>query len=209
MLKQGLMAAAAALALAACNNPTTDQAADNSGTMADNGTMVADDAMGATNTAIADSGPAAMPAATAAEFVQKMGISDMYEIESSKLAQSNSRSAEIKAFAKQMIADHTATTTEIKAIAAKDPSLAPPKAMDDRHQKLIADLKAATPETFDAVYAQQQTAGHEEAHALLTAYADGGDNADLKAFAAKTAPKVQMHLDMIRKIAAEGGAARP
>ena len=107
-----------------------------------------------------------------------------------------------------MVTDHSATTAKVKAITAKDAALKPPAAMDEEHQKLIADLKAATPDKFDTLYFDQQTDAHEKAHGLLESYASGGDNAELKAFAAETAPKVQMHLDMVKKLD-EAGADDP
>lgn len=203
MLKQGLMLAAATLALAACNGRNAEQTAADATAAAGNsldaaGAMATDAAAG-----MATIGATAQ--ATAAEFVQRMAISDMYEIESSKLAQTRSKSPEVIAFAKQMVTDHTATTAKVKSITAGDAALKPPAAMDEAHLKLVADLKAATPDAFDTLYLDQQTDAHETAHGLLESYASGGDNAALKAFAAETAPKVQMHLDMARKLD-KGGA---
>ena len=41
---------------------------------------------------------------------------------------------------------------------------------------------------------------HDQALKLMKDYAMSGDNADIKAFAQATLPKVQMHLEMIRDI---------
>ena len=43
----------------------------------------------------------------------------------------------------------------------------------------------------------------------MKSYADGGDNAKLKAFAAETAPKIQMHFDMVKQIDTFGRARQP
>jgi putative membrane protein len=196
MIKQSLMLAAATLALAACNKPASETAAD-----AGAATSNAADATGSAVGNAADAVSAAVtPTPTAAEFVQKAAISDMYEIESSKLAQKMSKSAAVTKFAGEMIKAHTATTAQIKTITAGDAALKPPAALDEDHAKLIADLKAATPDTFDTLYVDQQTSGHSDTLSLMKSYADAGDNAKLKAFAAETAPKVQMHLDMVKQI---------
>jgi len=42
--------------------------------------------------------------------------------------------------------------------------------------------------------------GHKKTLALMQSEAANGKDADLKAFAAKTAPVVKMHLDAIMKI---------
>jgi putative membrane protein len=49
-----------------------------------------------------------------ADFVKEAAVSDMMEIESSKIAQQKGNANE-KKFADQMIADHTKTSTELKA----------------------------------------------------------------------------------------------
>ncbi len=197
MIKQSLMLAAATLALAACNKPASETAGDATAA-AGNATEAAGSAMG---NAVGDMAPGSATAAlTAAEFVQKAAISDMYEIEASKLAQKVSQSTAVTKFAGEMIKDHTATTAKIKAITAGDAALKPPAAMDDAHLKMIADLKAAAPDKFDTLYVDQQTDAHQQAHALMESYASGGDNAKLKAFASETAPKIQHHLDMVKQI---------
>jgi len=184
------LALAAALALVACN-----------GTPAANETAAVDNATTSDGMTTNTSDPAsAAPSVPTDDFVKRAAISDMFEIESAKVAQQRSNNAEVKTFAGQMVADHTATTTELKGIVAKDNLAAPPTALDEPHAKMLADLKAADANSFDTVYLDQQTKAHEDALNLLTGYAAGGENADLKAMAAKTAPKVQGHLDMAKRM---------
>ena len=64
---------------------------------------------------------------------------------------------------------------------------------------------AAAPADFDQVYLSQQEAAHSETLTLMQGYADNGDDAGLKAAAAKAAPKVQAHLDQVKKL--QSGAA--
>ena len=134
-------------------------------------------------------------------YVANAAMSDMYERESSQLAVSAGKSDKVKAFARQMIADHTATTAEVKKIVSDgNLGITPPAQLDSRRQGLLDALKKAAPADFDRIYVQQQTVAHREALALHRGFADAGDNTPLKAFAAKTAPKVQMHLEMVEKI---------
>src|SRR6202790_4337934 len=55
-------------------------------------------------------------APTTADFVKEVAISDMFEIDSSKLAQDKGTAPE-KTFASQMVTDHTKTSTELKGLA--------------------------------------------------------------------------------------------
>lgn len=134
-------------------------------------------------------------------YTTAAAMSDMYEIESSRLAQTKGQSAGVKAFAKQMVADHTATTAKVKSIIAADSlTVTPPTELDARRKGFIDNLNAASGADFDKAYITQQVAAHEEALTLHRSYVDDGDNAKLKAFAAETAPKVQMHLEMVQKL---------
>src|SRR6201996_4910658 len=53
------------------------------------------------------------------DFVKEAAMSDMLEIESSKLAQQKGNATE-KTFAGQMIADHTKTSAELKGMVSGD-----------------------------------------------------------------------------------------
>ena len=133
-------------------------------------------------------------------FVTNAAVGGMYEIEAGKLAQQMGKSDAVKTFGATMVKDHTATSEKLKAILpTSGANVTPPATLDERHQGMIDNLKAAG-DNFDNVYASQMKAGHEEMLTLMNTYAEHGDNTALKAFAAETAPKVQMHLDMANKL---------
>lgn len=138
-------------------------------------------------------------------FVEQAALSDMYEINASKIALAKSQSAEIKAFAQQMIADHSATSAKLKQIVSAAGMPAPPASLDDRRAGLIDKLQQAAPDKFDEVYLDQQTTAHREALGLMDSYGTHGDDAALKGFAAETKPKIQMHLETVSKLD-HGGA---
>jgi putative membrane protein len=182
------------LALAACGSADSNESAatDANAVTANEVGSAVDNTMPANETA--------MPMAPqgAAEFAAMAGASDLFEIESSKLAQSQGQSAEVKTFAAMLVKDHTASTNELKSIAAKENmTLAPPTLRPDMQSKIDA-LRAAKGAQFDTLYMAQQVPAHEEALRLHQGYAQSGDNAALKAFAAKTAPVVSRHLDEAR-----------
>ncbi len=57
-----------------------------------------------------------------------------------------------------------------------------------KQQKRLDTLSAAKPEEFDKLYAKQQVNAHDKAAELFDGYAERGDNAALKQFAANTLP---------------------
>lgn len=147
----------------------------------------------------------AAQAVTADAYVTNAALSDMYEIESSRLATQKARSAGVKTFAQQMITDHSATTAKLKAtVASAGLQLAPPAQLDPRRQSMLDTLKGLSGADFDRAYLEQQTAAHQEALALHSGFAKQGDNAALKRFAAETTPKIQHHFDMVKRLHGAG-----
>ena len=128
------------------------------------------------------------------DFVSEAASSDMFEIESSKLAQEKADSSS-KTFAAKMISDHTKTSSELKAIAAKA-KVEVPTALDSSHQSKLDKLKSLNGADFDKQYDADQLAAHKDAVSMFERYAKGGDNKELKAFAAKTLPHLKQHQKM-------------
>jgi putative membrane protein len=130
------------------------------------------------------------------DFVTKAAISGMAEIESSKLAVAKG-DAKDKAFAERMIKDHTEASNELKQLVTSGKvKVNLPTTMDSAHQSEVDRLKGLNGAEFKKAYDEMQVAAHKDAVSLFERYAKSGDNADLKAFAAKTLPKLQMHLKM-------------
>jgi putative membrane protein len=132
------------------------------------------------------------------DFVNKVAISDMFEIQSSKLA-AQKGNAEIKSFAQRMIKDHTKTTEELKGMVGKAKAKLP-TAMDADHQQKLAKLEKASGNDFNIIYASLQIQAHEEAVKLFEAYSNSGDDAQLKAWAGKTLPALKEHLEHAKKL---------
>jgi putative membrane protein len=188
-------AAVAALSLAACNKPASTTAAD---TTAAAGSAVskAEDATGA---AVGATSANTLGSHDTAAFVSNASQSDMYEIQAAKIAAKRSKNADIKAFAKMMVTDHTATMKAMGPLATAA-GQAPADKLDNRRQGFIDNLNKASDADFDKTYVDQQVAAHKEALDLMNGYAKDGSDAGLKGGAASTAPKVQMHLDKITGI---------
>jgi putative membrane protein len=130
-----------------------------------------------------------------ADFIKEAAMSDMMEIESSKIAQQKGNADE-KKFAEQMIADHTKTSSELKGMVSGDMKAAIPTALDDASQKKLDKLRDVKPEDFASQYDPMQVSAHKDAVSLFERYAKGGDDAKLKDWAGKTLPALQHHLEM-------------
>lgn len=150
----------------------------------------------------------AMDQVSTQDFVQKAAMSDLFEMQAGELAQTRGNTA-VKAFARQMVHDHRATTAGLQAALHGQTGLpAPPTALDQDHQNMLNDLRNANAAEFDQKYVDNQTHAHQDALTLMQNYARSGDNEALRMFASQTAPKVQHHLDMIRQMD-RGGIDEP
>src|ERR1700710_998800 len=87
-----------------------------------------------------------------ADFVKEVAISDMFEIESSKLAQQKGNPT-TKSFAEHMIMDHTKTSIEHKSLVQGGKVHAElPTAMDSSHQTKLDKLKSLNGDDFSKNY---------------------------------------------------------
>src|ERR1700733_8319345 len=139
-------------------------------------------------------------APSTADLVKEVAISDMFEIDSSKLAQDKGNALE-KTFASQMVTDHTKTTTELKGLVSSGKVKADlPSALDSSHQSKLDKLRGESGKDFSSDYDSMQVSAHKDAVSLFERYAKGGDNADLKDWAGKTLPALKHHLEMAESL---------
>lgn len=139
-------------------------------------------------------------APTTEDFVKQATISDMFEIQASKLAEQKGNAAE-KTFAQQMVSDHTKTSSELKSMVTGGKVKADlPTQIDDAHRSKIDKLTNAKGADFSEIYIDQQVSAHKDAVSLFDRYARGGENAELKAWAGKTLPALRHHLEMAQNL---------
>ena len=132
-------------------------------------------------------------------FVDMATVSNMFEIESSKVALDKATAPDTKTFAQHMIDDHTKAGDDMKKAADAD-GMKLPASLDAKHQATVDRLSGLSGETFDADFLAEQVAAHEEAVALFTNYAANGAPGALKDFASKTLPTLEGHLEEVKKI---------
>ena len=140
----------------------------------------------------AASAAAAQDATDAKTFATMAASSNDLEILSSQLALDVLEEGPTRAFAQQMITDHTAAAEKMTA-AAKADGVDVAFAMLDEHQAIYQDLKAAEPAAFEESYIAMQRAAHDAAVALFEAYSEGGQDGELRTFSAAILPVLQHH----------------
>jgi len=134
-----------------------------------------------------------------AKFTTQAAVGGMAEVELGKLALEKSSNPQVKEFATMMVKDHGMANTELMAIA-KQKNITLPSTVDDEHKKKMDDLSKKSGADFDKAYVDAMVSGHKSTLKLMEDELRDAKDADLKAFATKTAPIVQSHLVMINKI---------
>jgi putative membrane protein len=192
-------AAALALTVAACGGG--NGAAENE--LATEANMAADPAMNAALGGGANpAGNMAAAAPTdASGFAAAVAASDLFEIESGRLAQNKGTAADIKTFGSQLVTDHTKSTADLKAaVANASTAVAVTPALDAEKQGMLDQLKAANGTEFDRLFIQLQETAHQKTLTTLQAYAAGGDQQPLKDFARSASTVVEQHLEHVNEM---------
>lgn len=136
-----------------------------------------------------------------AHHVREIAQADMAEIAAGKLGAGKASSDEVKKFARHMVDDHGKHLNALRALA-KAKGMQLPSTPTRRQQNAVKKLEAASSADFDRRFMTQMVKDHQRALKLVQITARNTKDADLKADAEKTAPRIQQHLDMAKKVVA-------
>ncbi len=181
-----LVPALGAVALVACNG---EQAADMATPTADN--------MSVDNVAPASIMADATDSMT---YLQQAAASDLYEIESSRLALKKAQDPQVRSFAEMMIDNHQSTTQQLTAAAQQAGLSTGQPQLSPLQQQQMDALRSAQGEAFASAYLSQQREAHQMALQLHQTYAQQGDNAALKTVAGKAVPIIQQHISQLQQL---------
>jgi putative membrane protein len=141
-----------------------------------------------------------------ADFMKQAAQNGAAEIEASQLALQKAQRPEVKAFAEKMVADHTKTSDELKQLAASK-KVTLPEGPSVKQKAELKMISAGDDAKFDERYAKTfGVKAHQETIKLFEEAAKSATDAEVKAFAQKTLPALNHHLEMARTL--ESGTAR-
>ena len=129
-------------------------------------------------------------------FIDMAGMSDLFEIESSRILLIGSRHPQIREFAQMMIEHHTRSTNELRLIPAA--AARNPVDLDERHERLLNVLRAAQGDLLDRTYIDQQVDAHIEAIQLYEVFLQNRTPSPLRDFAERNLPMIREHLARAR-----------
>lgn len=147
--------------------------------------------------------PAAGTTLTDREFVERVAISNFFEITSSELASERAEDPQVQSFAAHMIEDHSEAGDKFAAARAEADIGSTAISEEDRAaavQKHIDGLEALDGAAFDQAYVDLQVRAHEQAVELFRTYAHTGSEDSLRAFADEMLPTLEAHLQQVRQL---------
>lgn len=181
------------LSMAACNNRDENGSTDTSNT--NSSKAVTDSTRGdKPSNMIAPQTAGTTATKESIDFATKAAGGGMMEVEAGKLAQQNAKSQRVKDFGNMMVGDHSKANDELKGLATANNITMPARLPDDL-QKHIDMMSKMTGDTFDKHYMDMMVNDHKEDIGEFKKEANSSVNDAFKAFAAKTLPTLQKHLD--------------
>lgn len=140
-----------------------------------------------------------------AKFAGAAAQGGMTEVELGRLALQHAADSSVREFGQRMVTDHTAANAELKLIAARKNIQLPTEVSSDQ-KSIIEKLSKLSGAEFDKEYMSDMVRDHDEDVKGFQTQGNEGTDPDIKAFAAKTLPILQGHLQMARDVAKKVGA---
>ena len=132
-------------------------------------------------------------------FVMKAAEANMAEVELGKVATEKAMRDEVKKFGQMMVDDHTKAGDELKMIATQK-NITWPTETDREHKALGSKLSGLSGAEFDRAYIQAMVDGHKKVAADVRKESTSGKDPEVKAWAAKALPTIEMHLKQAESI---------
>lgn len=178
---RNLLIAAGVITMVACNDTANDKA-DNDGSV---GSETRDTANTAGTLAEKD-----------AQFLNEVAESNMKEIKLSQLAQTKATAADVKDIAKMLETDHSAVLSDVKNFASnRSVTLKTEDTHDATEHK---NLDEKTGKEFDKDWCKHMIDMHEKSIKKFENAQNDLNDADLKAWAGTTLPKLRTHLERLQ-----------
>lgn len=132
-------------------------------------------------------------------FVKKTAADGIAEVELADVALERAASNDVKALANHIKQDHQQANEQLKSIASQKGMQVPPQA-GAKHQRDKERLAKLQGNEFDNAYVKAMIKAHEKDIKAFEKQAKNGTDAELKAFASATLPKLREHLDHAKQI---------
>jgi putative membrane protein len=136
-----------------------------------------------------------LTASSTADFVEKVAMANLLEIETSKIAAQKTSKDNVRQFAQTTMTESEAAKGDLDRLSAQsEPPLTAPIAPDETASAVIQELNEASADELDARYLDAVVSAHQRAVDELERYAQSGVDAGLRAWATQKLPRLRARL---------------
>jgi putative membrane protein len=139
-----------------------------------------------------------------ADFTKEAAQGGMAEVKMGQLAADKGTSDAVKAFGKQMVADHSKANDDLKA-AATQSNMTVPDGVSAKDKMMYDRLSKMSGSDFDQAYAKMMLRDHKHDIAAFRSESQNGTDPNIKQFATQTLPTLQSHMKQARAMATAVG----
>lgn len=148
-----------------------------------------------------------------AQIASIVVTANQVDIDAGKLAASKSKNADVVAFGKLMVTDHTgvntAATDLVKRLKVTPEDNPTSQSLKQDGDKNLAALKPLSGAAFDRAYVDHEVAYHQQVlDAIDKTLIPNAKNAELKALLVKVRPAIAAHLEHAKHLQASLGGSR-
>ncbi len=129
------------------------------------------------------------------QFMIMAAKTNMTEAHEGQMAETQANRADVKAFAKTLVQDHTEAYWQIKELAAKTGVMIP-NGINTAKDAEIGSLVRLKGDAFDRQFTRDEITDHQHALAAFQREAKQGHDPAVKDYAAKMIPVLERHLHL-------------
>lgn len=138
------------------------------------------------------------------KFFKEAASGGMMEVQLGQLAKDKAQSQEVKDFGGRMVADHGKANDELKQLAQQKKWTMPTK-LEHKHKSMIDKVQKTSGPDFDKKYMEGMVKDHVKDIEDFRKATEKVKDPELKAWAQKTLPVLEQHLQSAKGIAGKLG----
>lgn len=134
------------------------------------------------------------------DFIKKTAAANLFEVEHAKIAVDKAVSPAVKELARKIVADHTKARADLEATVKAANLAYTPAQLENAQLKKIDELMKANVAELEKDFLKAQKDAHQDVVGMFKDYAKDGENAQMKAWAAKMLPDLEARLAEVDKL---------
>ena len=196
-----VFAAAAIVVLGACSEKNTSGMPETD-TTATTGQSVQETSTATATATGATGGTSSAMTEEDKTFVSEAGMGGLFEVQAGNLALQKAQSADVKAFAQQMVTDHGNANAQLAQLATTK-GVALPTELGGPHKGAYDHLNMLSGAEFDKAYMMHMVEDHDKDVVAFEKASTTAMDGDVKTFAGTTLPVLKEHQSKAKEVSSK------